>query len=131
MLNGRYKKVKKLGAGQYGTVYLAEDTKFEQKARLMPAEYLTLYPQLQGEQEESKSNLVAVKKIKLKTLEPEQGIHFTSLREIKVMQELRHPNIVWLKDVLCLQKNFFMVLEFVETDLQKLIMNKQVDLDKA
>jgi len=29
MLNGRYKKLNKLGEGQYGTVYLAEDTKFD------------------------------------------------------------------------------------------------------
>lgn len=74
---------------------------------------------------------MAIKKIKLKNLEPEQGIHFTTLREIKVMQELRHPNIVWLKDVIYLQKNFFMVMDFIETDLMKLVLKKEIDLNET
>jgi cyclin-dependent kinase 7 len=35
---------------------------------------------------------IAIKKIKLVNME--DGVNFTALREIKVLQELKHPNVI-------------------------------------
>jgi serine/threonine protein kinase len=42
LLNSRYQKVKQLGHGSYGTVYLALDTKPEGLKRKIDAQYLSL-----------------------------------------------------------------------------------------
>ncbi len=61
-----------LGEGTYGVVYYATD--------------------LSGE------NWYAIKKIKIE--ENDEGIPSTTLREIVVLKELNHPNIVKLLDVI-------------------------------
>ena len=68
-------KISYLGQGQFGTVYKAKDTFNNDK-------------------------IVAVKKIKIGTrAEAEDGINRTALREIKLLQELHHLNIIGLIDV--------------------------------
>lgn len=65
----RYEKVEYLGEGQFATVYKARDT--------------------------VNDTIVAVKKIKLGSrAEAQDGINRTALREIKLLQELKHPNII-------------------------------------
>jgi len=47
LLNNRYEKVKKLGQGSYGTVYLAVDTKPSGIKRKVESKYLSLLDQFE------------------------------------------------------------------------------------
>jgi len=51
------------------------------------------------------------------------GFPVTSLREIKFLQKLKHPNIIELKDVSVgyKQNNVFLVFDYYDTDLANLI----------
>lgn len=62
-----FQKLNKLGEGTYGVVFKARDRRT-------------------GE-------IVALKKIRM--VSDEEGIPSTTVREIAVLKELRHPNIVW------------------------------------
>uniref|UniRef100_A0A0K0FKX0 Cyclin-dependent kinase 7 n=1 Tax=Strongyloides venezuelensis TaxID=75913 RepID=A0A0K0FKX0_STRVS len=100
---GRYEKVKHLGEGQFANVYLAKDT-------------IT-------------NDLVAIKKIKLGSItEVRDGINRTALREIKLLQEIKHDNIICLRDVIGHKKNIQLVMDFMETDLEIVIKDKSIIL---
>jgi len=90
----RYRKTDFLGEGQFATVYKAEDL-------------------------ENDNKIVAVKKIKLgHRSEAKDGINRTALREIKLLQELDHLNILCLLDVFGHKSSISLVFEFMETDLE-------------
>jgi len=40
---------------------------------------------------------------------PAQGVHVTALREMKLLRELQHPNVIALRDVFPLKKNIALV----------------------
>lgn len=40
-----------------------------------------------------------------------QGVHVTALREMKLLREINHPNIIRLRDVFTLKKNIILVGE--------------------
>jgi cyclin-dependent kinase 2 len=61
--------------------------------------------------------LIAIKKIKIE-LESE-GVPSTALREICILRDLSHPNIVDLKDVVCSNNKLFLLFEYLEIDLKK------------
>jgi serine/threonine protein kinase len=59
----------------------------------------------------------------------EQGVDFTTLREIKILQEIRHDNIIELTDVFLMNNNTtFMAMELMKTDLWKLLLSKDIPL---
>ncbi|KAM6403480.1 LOW QUALITY PROTEIN: cyclin-dependent kinase 3-like [Rhynochetos jubatus] len=86
-----YQEVEKIGEGTYGVVYKALNKHTKE--------------------------LVALKKIRV-DLETE-GVPSTAIREISLLKELKHPNIVRLLDVICSQKNICLVLEYLNEDLKK------------
>jgi cyclin-dependent kinase len=94
----RYLIVQKLGEGAYGKVYLCEDLK-------------------------NKNQKVAIKQLKSSSVE--EGVPISSLREISLMKELNHVNIVKLMDVVHLPSNIVLVFEYVETDLKNVLKKKQ------
>jgi cyclin-dependent kinase len=99
----RYQIISKLGEGAYGNVYLAEDLK-------------------------NKNMKVAVKQLKSSSVE--EGVPISSLREISLLKELSHVNIVKLMDVVHLQNNIVLVFEYVETDLKMMLKkNKNKGLE--
>ena len=87
----RYEKLEKIGTGTYGVVYKARD--------------------------KNRSEIVALKKILL-DVEPE-GIPSTAIREICILRELLHPNIVELKDVVATDDKLYLVFEYVDQDLKQ------------
>ncbi|XP_077610838.1 cyclin-dependent kinase 3 isoform X2 [Crocuta crocuta] len=86
-----FQKVEKIGEGTYGVVYKAKNKETGQ--------------------------LVALKKIRL-DLETE-GVPSTAIREISLLKELKHPNIVRLLDVVHSEKKLYLVFEYLSQDLKK------------
>lgn len=77
----KYQKLEKIGEGTYGIVYKAKDKKT-------------------GE-------LLALKKIRLEA--EDEGIPSTAIREISLLKQLQHPNIVRLYDVVHTEKKLTLV----------------------
>eukprot|EP00761_Pharyngomonas_kirbyi_P004320 gb/GECH01004324.1/.p1 GENE.gb/GECH01004324.1/~~gb/GECH01004324.1/.p1 ORF type:complete len:416 (+),score=79.12 gb/GECH01004324.1/:1-1248(+) len=100
----RYEKIKKLGEGGFGQVYQAQD--------LITKE------------------IVAVKKIHLGNAKQE-GVHFTALREIKLLKEFGHTNVIRLIDVFVHHYNIHLVYEFMATDVENIINDSSVILSQA
>ncbi|XP_036310502.1 cyclin-dependent kinase 2 isoform X3 [Pipistrellus kuhlii] len=86
-----FQKVEKIGEGTYGVVYKAKN-------------------KLTGE-------VVALKKIRLDT--ETEGVPSTAIREISLLKELNHPNIVKLLDVIHTENKLYLVFEFLHQDLKK------------
>jgi len=90
-VNQRYEKVQKIGEGTYGVVYKAKD-------------------RVDGK-------FVALKKIRLE--HEDEGVPSTAIREIAILQELKHANIVTLLDVENLPNKLYLVFEYLDQDLKK------------
>lgn len=86
-----YVKIEKIGEGTYGVVYKGKNKITNQ--------------------------LVALKKIRLEN--DEEGVPSTAIREISLLRELQHPNIVSLLDVLMQENKLYLVFEFLSMDLKK------------
>jgi cyclin-dependent kinase 1 len=86
-----YVKIEKIGEGTYGVVYKGKNKITNQ--------------------------LVALKKIRLEN--DEEGVPSTAIREISLLRELKHPNIVKLMDVLMQENKLYLVFEFLSMDLKK------------
>lgn len=87
----RYQKLEKIGEGTYGVVYKAKD-------------------RISG-------TIVALKRIRLEA--EDEGIPSTAIREISLLKELRHPNIVRLYDVVHTERKLTLVFEYLDQDLKK------------
>lgn len=104
IMTKRYRKIDFLGEGQFATVYKAEDT-------------------------QRNGQVVAVKKIKLGlSSEAKDGINRTALREIKLLQELDHPNIISIKNVFGHKSNISLILDFMDTDLEVIVRDPTIIL---
>jgi len=87
----RYQKLDKVGEGTYGVVY---------RARKIDT-----------------NRLVALKKISLHN--HEEGVPSTAIREISLLRELAHENVVMLIDVLHEANRLYLVFEFLDQDLKR------------
>ncbi|VVC41244.1 Protein kinase domain,Protein kinase-like domain,Serine/threonine-protein kinase, active [Cinara cedri] len=99
-----YEKIEKIGEGTYGVVYKCI--------------------------ERLSKEIVAVKKIRMEM--EDEGIPSTAVREISILKELNHPNIVNLREILMDKSNLHLVFEFVPMDLKKYIDTRpKKHLDEA
>eukprot|EP01035_Chromulina_nebulosa_P064536 gene64536-88273_t len=87
----RYQKLEKIGEGTYGVVYKAKDRVRER--------------------------IIALKRIRLEA--EDEGIPSTAIREISLLKELQHPNIVKLYDVVHTERKLTLVFEYLDQDLKK------------
>eukprot|EP00040_Diaphanoeca_grandis_P035431 m.222917 g.222917 ORF g.222917 m.222917 type:complete len:289 (-) comp33386_c5_seq1:87-953(-) len=99
----KYQKVEKIGEGTYGTVY---------KAKV-----------------KGTGDYVALKKIKLEA--EDEGVPSTAIREISLLKELHHPNVVRLLEVVHSEKKLYLVFEFLDMDLKKHMDNAKEPLTLA
>jgi len=86
-----FEKIEKIGEGTYGVVYKARSKKTNQ--------------------------LVALKKIRLEN--EDEGVPSTAIREITLLKEITHPNVVTLHDVIMQEARLYLVFEFLTMDLKK------------
>ncbi|KAF5832315.1 kinase-like domain-containing protein [Dunaliella salina] len=70
--------------------------------------------------------VVAIKKISI--TDSKEGVHVTALREMKLLREIQHPNVIALRDVFPLKKNIALVLPFMESDLEAVIRDRAIIL---
>lgn len=87
----RYQKLEKIGEGTYGVVYKAKD-------------------RVTGE-------VIALKKIRLEA--EDEGIPSTAIREISLLKELQHCNIVRLYNIVHTERKLTLVFEYLDQDLKK------------
>jgi len=90
-----FEKLNRIGEGTYGTVYRARD--------------------------KESGEIVALKKLRMK--KEKGGFPLTSVREIKILKAMKHPNIVNLKEVSVGKKSdsIFLVFEYCEHDFGGLL----------
>ena len=73
------------------------------------------------------NEIIAIKKMKID--QENEGISSTTLREITILRELTHPNIVELKDVVCQNHKLYLLFEYLDYDLKKYIEDYPLDED--
>ena len=74
-------------------------------------------------------NLVALKKIRMEG--ERDGFPVTAVREIKLLQSLKHPTIVNLQEVMVEKNDCFMVFEYLSHDLTGLLNHPSFKLEPA
>lgn len=97
----KYEKLDKIGEGTYGVVYKARD--------------------------KNTKELYALKKIRLES--EDEGIPSTAIREIALLKELQHPNIVRIHDVIHTNKKLILVFEYIDYDLKKFLQSFDKGID--
>ncbi|KAJ8485538.1 hypothetical protein OPV22_018023 [Ensete ventricosum] len=86
----RYEKVEKIGEGAFGVVYKARDRQT--------------------------NAMIAMKKIRV---QEDEGIPGFAIREISLLKEMQHCNIVRLLDVGFSEKSVYLIFEYLDLDLKK------------
>ena len=61
--------------------------------------------------------IIALKRIRLE--QEEEGVPSTAIREISLLKELQHNNVVRLEDVVHSEKRLYLVFEYLDLDLKK------------
>ncbi|CAB1448564.1 unnamed protein product [Pleuronectes platessa] len=97
----KYEKLEKIGEGTYGTVFKAKNRETHE--------------------------IVALKRVRLD--DDDEGVPSSALREICLLKELKHKNIVRLHDVLHSDKKLTLVFEYCDQDLKKYFDSCNGDLD--
>ena len=64
-------------------------------------------------------------------MQAKDGINRTALREIKLLQEIHHENIINLIDVFGHKSNVSLVMDFMDTDLEVIIKDNSIILTPA
>ncbi|KAH6569628.1 hypothetical protein BASA50_002198 [Batrachochytrium salamandrivorans] len=115
-----YEKERKVGEGTYAVVYQGWAIPAVSQSELLQ----TQRPIGGARKKEPEKRKVAIKKIKVGQFK--DGLDMSAIREVKLLKELRHPNIVELIDVFAHKTNLNLVLEFLDADLEMIIKNKNV-----
>lgn len=97
----RFQNLHKLGEGAYGSVFKVYD--------------------------KYKKQIIALKKIKLS--DQDEGIPATTIREISLLRELSHPNIIQLTDLMykIKERKLYLLFEYMETDLYQYTKFKKLE----
>jgi len=94
----RYRMICKVGEGTYGVVYKAQDT------------------------EDPGKSIVALKKIWLD--DRDEGVPVTTLREVALLRNLNHINIVRMREFVAVPPRIYLVFEYLDHDLKACLDTK-------
>ncbi|CAO4370478.1 unnamed protein product [Caenorhabditis nigoni] len=86
-----FTKLEKIGEGTYGVVYKGRNRRTQA--------------------------MVAMKKIRLES--EDEGVPSTAVREISLLKELQHPNVVGLEAVIMQENRLYLIFEFLSYDLKR------------
>ncbi|KAI8579727.1 hypothetical protein K450DRAFT_241224 [Umbelopsis ramanniana AG] len=86
-----YVKMDKIGEGTYGIVYKAKH--------------------------KASNKIVALKKIRLNS--HDEGVPATAIREVSLLKELKHENVIRLLDIIHNDTMLYLVFDFLDVDLRK------------
>ncbi|XP_049873608.1 cyclin-dependent kinase 12 isoform X2 [Pectinophora gossypiella] len=108
-----FQVITQIGEGTYGQVYKAKD--------------------------KNTGQLVALKKVRLEN--EKEGFPITAVREIKILRQLNHKNIVNLREIVTDKQDamdfrkdkgsFYLVFEYMDHDLMGLLESKMVDFTEC
>ncbi|CAG9786933.1 unnamed protein product, partial [Diatraea saccharalis] len=108
-----FQVITQIGEGTYGQVYKARD--------------------------KNTGQLVALKKVRLEN--EKEGFPITAVREIKILRQLNHKNIVNLREIVTDKQDamdfrkdkgsFYLVFEYMDHDLMGLLESKMVDFTES
>ncbi|CAH8449108.1 unnamed protein product [Schistosoma turkestanicum] len=98
----KYEKLEKIGEGTYGKVYKARNRETHE--------------------------IVALKRVRLEN--DDEGIPSSAFREICLLKELKHKNIVRLFDVLLSESRLTIVFEYCDQDLKKYFDSCNGEIDQ-
>ncbi|CAH7672649.1 kinase-like domain-containing protein [Phakopsora pachyrhizi] len=98
-----YEKLTQVGEGTYGKVYKARNT--------------------------DSGDLVAMKRIRMEA--ERDGFPITAIREIKLLQSLRHPNIVNLVEMVVSKGHVYIVFEYMDHDLSGVLHHPSIHFSEA
>lgn len=96
-----FEKIGQVGEGTYGKVYKARNKKT--------------------------GHLMALKRIRMKT--DKDGFPITAVREIKLLQKLKHEKIVELQQIVVAKGSVYMVLEYMDHDLSGILGHPNFTFD--
>lgn len=89
----RYQRLEKIGEGTYGIVYKARD--------------------------KVTSDVIALKKIRLE--HEDEGVPSTAIREISLLKEVQHTNVIKLRDIVHSENKLYLIFDFLDHDLKKFL----------
>jgi len=99
----KYEKLEKIGEGTYGTVFKAKNRETQE--------------------------VVALKRVRLD--DDDEGVPSSALREICLLKELKHKNIVRLYDVVHSDRKLTLVFEYCDQDLKKYFDSCNSEIDQS
>lgn len=97
----RFKKLNRIDEGTYGVVFRARDTETDE--------------------------IIALKQLKLNAAKSDDGFPVPSLREISLLLDLHHPNVVRCREIVVGKSlnHVFMVMDYIEHEL-KVVLDRHV-----
>jgi serine/threonine protein kinase len=85
-----YEKIQKIGEGTYSVVYKGRNT--------------------------TTKEFVAIKKM---NMQEDSGVHSTTMREVSLLQQFKHENIIKVLDVFPIRDKIYLVLELMESNFRQ------------
>lgn len=101
--NSVYNRISQIGEGTYGKVYKAINTQ--------------------------NNRMSALKRLRMES--ERDGFPITAMREIKLLQSLRHPNIVSLVEMMVEKGQVYMVFEYLDHDLAGILSHPQLSFTQG